>query len=80
MPVLLATTMAMPDSKNGVVKSTTVSRSALIFRAERTKSVLLLTNSHIRPFQEPCYVKVKEVNFEKKKVLNLESLLRKYPI
>ena len=79
MPVLLATTMAMPDSKNGVVKSTTVSRSALIFRAERTKSVLLLTNSHIRPFQDPCYVnKVKYVSFDR--VLKLDSLLQRYPI
>ena len=32
IPVLLATTMAMPDSRKGVVKSTTASRSALIFK------------------------------------------------
>ena len=73
MPVLLATTIAMPDSKKGVVKSTTVSRSALIFRADSTKSVLLLTNSHIRPFHEPCYATQKKSIFQYKNDFHVEN-------
>ena len=79
MPVLLATTIAMPDSKKGVVKSTTVSRSALIFRADSTKSVLLLTNSHIRPFHEPCYATKKKSIFQYQTIFMLKTLTSKVP-
>ena len=35
MPVLLATTMAMPDSRKGMVKSTSFSLSRLIYSTKR---------------------------------------------
>ena len=39
MPVLLATRMAVPDSRKGVVKSTTDSRSAFIWELRLLETV-----------------------------------------
>lgn len=55
MPVLFATTMAIPVSIYGTVKSTTASRSELIIRDVITMSVFRLTKSAIKPFHFPFY-------------------------
>ena len=44
MPVRFATTIDVPDSRNGAVKSTTDSLSALIFREVRTISNFFAIN------------------------------------
>lgn len=53
IPVRLFTTIAMPVSMNGSLKSTTASRSALIISDDRTMSVLRFTNSATSPFHLP---------------------------
>ena len=53
IPVRLATKIAVPDSKNGEVKSTAASRSALTLSDVRTMSNFLDTSSPIRPFHFP---------------------------
>lgn len=53
MPVRLFTTIAMPVSMNGSLKSTTASRSALIISEVNTISVLRFTKSAIKPFHLP---------------------------
>ena len=53
IPVLLATTIEVPDSKNGAVKSTTASLSALILSEVKTMSNFLAMSSAIRPFHFP---------------------------
>ena len=55
IPVLLATRMVVPDSKNGEVKSTAASLSALTLRDVSTMSNFLATSSPIRPFHFPFY-------------------------
>lgn len=58
MPVLLATTMAMPVSKKGTVNSTAVCRSELILMEVTTISALWWSSSAISPFHVPfCYGK-----------------------
>ena len=57
IPVLFATMIAMPDSRKGTVKSTTDSRSALIFSADKTMSVFFVTSSFISPFHFPFWGK-----------------------
>ncbi len=56
MPVLLATMMVVPLSKNGAVKSTAASLSALILSEVKTMSTLrsFSTSSLITPFQRPA--------------------------
>lgn len=54
IPVRLFTTIAMPVSINGSLKSTTASRSALIINDVNTISTLRLTSSAISPFHFPC--------------------------
>ena len=51
IPVLFETRIVVPDSRNGAVKSTAASRSALTLRDVRTMSNFLFTNSETRPFQ-----------------------------
>lgn len=53
IPVLLATIMAIPVSKNGTVKSTTASLSELIISDVITMSVFLFTKSATKPFHFP---------------------------
>lgn len=53
IPVRLFTTMAMPVSKNGSLKSTTASRSAFIISDVSTISALRFIKSAIRPFHLP---------------------------
>ena len=55
IPVLLATRMAVPDSRNGAVKSMADSLSAFIFKELRTMSYFLETRACIRPFHLPFY-------------------------
>lgn len=53
IPVRLLTTIAIPVSINGTLKSTAASRSALIMSDVNTMSVLRLTRSAINPFHLP---------------------------
>lgn len=53
MPVLFATTMAIPVSMKGIVKSTTASLSELIVNEVITMSVFRLTRSAMSPFHFP---------------------------
>lgn len=53
IPVRLFTTMAMPVSINGSLKSTTASRSAFIINDVSTISALRFTKSAIKPFHLP---------------------------
>lgn len=53
IPVRLLTTIAMPVSMNGSLKSTAASRSALIINDVNTISAFLLTKSAIKPFHFP---------------------------
>ncbi len=53
IPVLFATTMAIPVSRNGTVNSAAACRWAFTFKAERAISVRLEASSRIRPFQRP---------------------------
>lgn len=53
IPVRLLTTIAMPVSINGSLKSTTASRSAFIISDVRTMSALRFTKSEIKPFHFP---------------------------
>ena len=55
IPVLLATTMEVPLSRNGAVKSTTASLSAFILREVRTISNFLAMSAAINPFHFPFY-------------------------
>ena len=55
IPVLLATKMVDPDSRNGAVKSTAASRSAFIFNEVKTISNCLSTNADMRPFHFPFW-------------------------
>lgn len=57
IPVLFATTIAIPVSMYGTVKSTTASRSELIIKDVSTISVLRFTRSAMRPFHLPFYNK-----------------------
>lgn len=53
IPVRLLTTMAIPVSMNGSLKSTAASRSALIINEVSTMSAFLFTKSAIKPFHLP---------------------------
>lgn len=53
IPVRLLTTIAMPVSMNGSLKSTTASRSALIINDVSTISALRFIKSAINPFHFP---------------------------
>lgn len=53
IPVRLATRIVVPDSRNGEVKSTAASLSALTLRDVSTMSNFLATNSPMRPFHLP---------------------------
>lgn len=53
IPVRLFTTIAIPVSINGSLKSTTASRSALIINDVKTISTFRLTRSAINPFHLP---------------------------
>lgn len=53
IPVRLLTTIAMPVSMNGSLKSTTASLSALIINEVSTMSALLFNKSAINPFHLP---------------------------
>ena len=52
-PVLLATTMEVPLSRNGTVKSTTASLSAFILSEVRTMSNFFAISAAISPFHFP---------------------------
>ena len=60
MPVLLATTIEVPDSRNGAVKSTTASLSALILSEVRTMSNFLPISSAISPFHLPFSTQINQ--------------------
>lgn len=53
IPVRLFTTIEIPVSINGSLKSTTASRSAFIINEVKTISVLRFTSSDMRPFHLP---------------------------
>ena len=53
IPVLLATTIAIPVSKKGSEKSMACARSKLIFNDVITRSALWLIRAATRPFQRP---------------------------
>ena len=53
IPVLFATRMVDPDSRNGAVKSTAASLSAFTLSDVRAMSNFLDTSSPIRPFHLP---------------------------
>ena len=55
IPVLFATTMAIPVSRNGTVNSAAACRWAFTFKAERAISVRLEASSRMRPFQRPFW-------------------------
>ena len=55
IPVLFPTTIAIPVSIKGTVKSTTASLSELIIKDVITISVFRFTKSAIRPFHFPFY-------------------------
>ncbi len=57
IPVLFATTMAIPVSRNGTVNSAAACRWAFTFKAERAMSVRLEASSRMRPFQRPFWEK-----------------------
>ena len=67
MPVLLATSIAIPVSMNGMVKSAAYSRSALIVKEVITISTRRLAKAPINPFHRPFYISHFAINKKKEK-------------